>query len=108
MGPPTGNSVPRGSLDKNRKHVLCILWFAQNILGSEIFSVVKIQQYLREKKKSVFKGGSGEEASSKITGTQCCHFLGGKGLSPVLLGPASDTSDNSVPRVWLTVTNTSI
>lgn len=107
MGSIAGSSVPRGSLDKNRKHVLCILWFAQNILGFEIFSVVKIQQYLREKK-SIFKGGSGEEASSEIIGTQCWHFLGGKGLSAFLLGPASDTSDNSVLRVWLTVTNTSI
>lgn len=78
-GTPTGNSVPRGSLDKNRKHVLCILWFAQNILGSEIFSVVKIQQYLREKKNLFSRVGVGKKPLQKSLELNAVIFLEGRG-----------------------------
>lgn len=78
MGPIAGSSVPRGSLDKNRKHVLCILWFAQNILGFEIFSVVKIQQYLREK--NLFsRVGVGKKPLQKSLGLNAGIFLEGRG-----------------------------
>lgn len=82
------SSKPRGSLDKNRKHVLCILWFAQNILGSEIFRVVKTQHYFRErKKKNLFsRVGVGNSPLQKSLGLNAGVFWEEKGAFSILSG----------------------
>lgn len=79
VGPPSGQAGPQSleALRVRTESMYYVYCSCSEILGSEMFGVLKSQHYLRERK-IYFQRREWGTSLFQITGTQCRHSSGGE------------------------------